>query len=231
MCGMVCVPRGRFDQPDGCSVGRSGRPVHRHGKLGSGNGQRRHHDQADGSRQRERNRDISARRNPHGHRADHRLPARRRAVSLPLRRSGISDAPATGRCPSHAFAFEGDAIDLKVYAPCTPIANAATAGACSVAIPADIEASLAGASEATTLTETVRLASASGANLGESTAIDARWASLSLPGTVYYWSAPPSGGGGAGGESEIRRMDLTRPGTPPGVFYQWLDAEGYSPMT
>jgi hypothetical protein len=137
--------------------------------------------------------------------------------------------PATGQSIAR-IAFEGDAIDLKVYAPCTPIANAATAGACSVAIPADIEASLAGASEATTLTETVRLASASGANLGESTAIDARWASLSLPGTVYYWSAPPSGGGGAGGESEIRRMDLTKPGTPPEVFYQWLDAEGYSPM-
>ncbi len=128
------------------------------------------------------------------------------------------------------IAFTGDAIDLTVYGPCTPIANAAVAGACSVALPADLEASLAGVSEAAKLTETVRMASATGASLGESTSIDARWASLSLPGTVYYWSAPPSGGGGASGASEIRRMDLTKPGTAPEVFYQWLDAESYSDM-
>jgi hypothetical protein len=137
--------------------------------------------------------------------------------------------PASGQTIAR-IAFVGDAIDLDVYAPCTPIANPAVAGGCSVAIPADLEASLAGASEATNLTETVRMASATGANLGESGAIDARWASLSLPGTVYYWSAPPSGGGGASGASEIRRMDLTKPGTPPEVFYQWLDAENYSDM-
>ena len=95
--------------------------------------------------------------------------------------------PAAGQTIAR-IAFVGDAIDLDVYAPCTPIANAAIAGACSVAIPADLEPSLAGASEAANLTETVRMASATGASLGESSSIDARWASLSLPGTVYYWS-------------------------------------------
>jgi len=137
--------------------------------------------------------------------------------------------PASGQTIAR-IAFTGDAIDLDVYAPCTPISNPAIAGGCSVAIPADLEASLAGASEAANLTETVRMASSTGAGLGESTSIDARWASLSLPGTVYYWSAPPSGGGGASGASEIRRMDLTKPGTPPEVFYQWVDAEPYNDM-
>jgi hypothetical protein len=137
--------------------------------------------------------------------------------------------PANGQSIAR-IAFVGDAINLNVYAPCTPITGATTAGGCSVAIPADLESSLAGASEATNLTETVRMASSTGGNLGETKPIDVRWASLSLPGTVYYWAAPPNGGGGASGASEIRRMNLQKPGTPPEVFYQWLDAEPYNNM-
>ena len=36
--------------------------------------------------------------------------------------------------------FEGDAIDLNVYAPCTPIPSAAASEACSIVLPADLEA-------------------------------------------------------------------------------------------
>jgi hypothetical protein len=124
------------------------------------------------------------------------------------------------------IAFEGDAIDLKLYAPCTPIPNATQAGACSIALPADLEPSLAGASEGANMKETVRLASAGGANLVESASIDVRWASASLPGSIYYWSAPPAKMTAA---SEIVRMNLATPGTPPEVFYQWLDSVPYAP--
>jgi hypothetical protein len=124
------------------------------------------------------------------------------------------------------IAFEGDAIDLKVYAPCTPIPNATTAGACSIALPADLEASLAGASEAVNMKETVRLASSTGTNLVESASIDVRWSSAPLPGSIYYWSAPPATMAAA---SEIVRMNLAAPGTPPEVFYEWLDSVPYAP--
>jgi hypothetical protein len=123
------------------------------------------------------------------------------------------------------IAFQGDAINLNLYAPCTPIAGAAIAGACTVAIPADLEASLAGASEGTTLTETVRLAAADGTGVTESAPISARWASMSLPGTVYYWSAPPMT---MAGQSEIRRLNLTTPAVRPEVYFQYIDIETYA---
>ena len=123
------------------------------------------------------------------------------------------------------IAFEGDAIDIKLYAPCTPIPNAVVAGACAVALPANLEPSLAGASEGVKMSETVRVAAADGSNLGESVSIDARWASSPLPGSIYYWSSPPATMAAA---SEIIRMNLANPGTPPEVFYQWLDADTYS---
>ena len=122
--------------------------------------------------------------------------------------------------------FAGDAIDLDVYAPCTPIPSAAVAGACSIALPADLEADLAGASAAPNLHETVRLAAPDGSNLAESAPIDARWSSTPLSGTVYYWSSPPQGNTGA---SEIVRMNLTAAGTPPEVYYTNLDAVPYAP--
>jgi hypothetical protein len=123
-------------------------------------------------------------------------------------------------------AFEGDAIDLKVYAPCTPIASAAMAGACSIALPAALEATLAGASAAPNFAETVRLAAADGSSLAESAAIDARWSTTPLSGTIYYWSTPPMGMSGA---SEIVRMNLSMPGTRPEVYYTNLDAVPYAP--
>jgi hypothetical protein len=122
--------------------------------------------------------------------------------------------------------FAGDAIDLEVYAPCSPISSPATSGACSVALPTDVEDDLVGASAATTLTETVRLAASDGSSLAESASISARWSSFSLPGTIYYWSTPPHGMTGA---SEIVRMNLAMPGTPPEVYYTNLDAVPYAP--
>lgn len=122
--------------------------------------------------------------------------------------------------------FLGDAIDLDVYAPCTPIASAAVAGACSIALPADLEADLAGASAAANLEETVRLATPDGSSLAESAPIDARWSATPLSGTVYYWSTPPQGMTGA---SEIVRMNLTTAATPPEVYYTNLDAVPYAP--
>jgi hypothetical protein len=122
-------------------------------------------------------------------------------------------------------AFEGDAIDLKVYAPCTPIPSAAIGGSCSIALPVDIEADLAGASGAANLSETVRLVSADGSSLAESKPIDARWSSSPLSGTIYYWSTPNHGSSGA---SEIVRMNLSTPGTPPEVYYTNLDAVPYA---
>lgn len=127
------------------------------------------------------------------------------------------------------IAFQGDAIAVDVYAPCTPIGNAAIAGACSIAIPPDLEVDLAGASGGQNMTETVSVASTDGSSLAQSSPIDVRWASASLPGTIYYWSSPSAGGAGASGASEIVRMNLQDGGAPPEVFYDWLDAVPYSP--
>jgi hypothetical protein len=122
--------------------------------------------------------------------------------------------------------FSGEAIDLNVYAACSPIAAAAISGACSVALPSDLEDDLVGASAAPTLTETVRLAAPDGSSLAQSGSIDARWSSSTLPGTIYYWSTPPHGNTGA---SEIVRMNLATPGTAPEVYYTNLDAVPYAP--
>jgi hypothetical protein len=132
--------------------------------------------------------------------------------------------PSSSSQTEARIAFVGDAIDLDLYAPCTPIANAATSGACSVAIPANLEPSLAGASEATNLTETVRLAAPGGSNLAESSSISARWASNPLPGTIYYWSTPSMG---QTANSEIIRMNLETPTIPPEVFFTNDDAVPY----
>ncbi len=133
--------------------------------------------------------------------------------------------PSGGGASIARVNFTGDAIDFNVYAPCTAIPNAAIGGACSIALPADLEADLAGASAATDLTETVRVASSDGSNLAESAAIDARWSSTPLSGTIYYWSTPPQTMSGA---SEIIRMNLSDAGTPPEVYFTNLDSASYA---
>jgi hypothetical protein len=128
--------------------------------------------------------------------------------------------PTAGTPTVARVALEGDAIDLKVYAPCTPIASPAMAGACAVALPPDLEKDLAGASEATHLTETVRLASADGSSLVESAAISARWSSMPLSGALYFWSSPPTTGGTA---SQLVRQNLDVAGSPPAIYMQNAD--------
>jgi len=99
-------------------------------------------------------------------------------------------------------------------------------GGCSIALPADLEADLAGVSNGANLTETVRLAAPDGSSLAESAPISARWSDMSLPGTIYYWSTPPMGSSGA---SEIVRMNLEMPGTAPEVYLTNLDDQAYAP--
>jgi hypothetical protein len=118
------------------------------------------------------------------------------------------------------IALEGDAIDLKVYASCTPISSPAIAGACAVTLPAELEKDLAGASEAPHLTETVRLASADGSTLVESAPISARWSSMPLSGALYFWSSPPTTGGSA---SQLVRQNLDVTGSPPVIYLQNAD--------
>jgi hypothetical protein len=124
------------------------------------------------------------------------------------------------------IAFEGDAIDLKVYAPCTPIASPAIAGACSIALPPDLEKDLAGVSEAPHLTETVRLASADGSSLVEGASISARWSSMPLSGALYFWSSPPTTGGTT---SQLIRQNLDMAGTPPVIYMQNQDLAPLDP--
>jgi hypothetical protein len=123
-------------------------------------------------------------------------------------------------------AVEGDAIDLEVYAACAPIASPTLAGACAIALPPDIEKDLAGVSEATHLTETVRLAAADGTALAESAAISARWSSMALSGALYFWSSPPTTGGTA---SQLVRQNLDVPGSPPAIYMQNADLAPLDP--
>ena len=125
-------------------------------------------------------------------------------------------------------ALEGDGIDVKVYEPCVPIANAAIAGACTVTLPSDLEADLAGVSEATTLTETVRLAAPDGSMLAESKSISARWSTSKLSGGLYYWSAQPVSGGG---KNLLMRYDLDMPGAAPIQYYSDSDTAKLDPQT
>jgi hypothetical protein len=125
-------------------------------------------------------------------------------------------------------AFEGDLIDLKVYEPCVPIAQPAIAGACTLTLPGDLEADLAGVSEAAALTETVRLAAPGGGALAESASIAARWSTSQLSGGLYFWSAqPPS----EGGKNLLMRYDLDHPGTAPLQYYTDTDTANLEQQT
>ena len=139
---------------------------------------------------------------------------------------GWQVVPSSASFTTGRIAFSGEAIDLQVYAPCTPITGATVPNACSIAIPTALEADLAGASEAPTLTETVRVSD--GTNVSESAPLSVRWSSNPLVGTIYYWSTPPSGGSGSSGASEVIRMNLETPGTPPEVFLTNNDVAGYA---
>jgi hypothetical protein len=119
------------------------------------------------------------------------------------------------------IAIEGDNIDLKVYALCVPITAPAIANGCTVTIPSALETLLDGASEGTTLTETVRLSAPGGATLTESVPISARWSSSQLTGGLYYWSADIDTG-----NTLIMRYDLDTPGTPPEQYFTETTTDG-----
>ena len=95
-----------------------------------------------------------------------------------------------------------------------------------MALPADLEKDLAGASEATHLSETVRLAAADGSGLAESASISARWSSMRLSGALYFWSSPPTTGGTA---SQLVRQNLDVPGSPPAIYLQNADLAPLDP--
>ena len=124
------------------------------------------------------------------------------------------------------LAFAGDLIDLKVYAPCTPLANPTIANACRLSIPSDVDAALqailVGASTADHITETVRLAGADGSGVAESASIVVRWASDKLHGGLYYWaSAPPN----TQQTNILKQVNLDQPGPAPVVYYTNADTQ------
>jgi hypothetical protein len=139
---------------------------------------------------------------------------------------GWQIVPSAAGFTTGRIAFVGDAINLNVYGPCTPIAKATATNACSITVPAALEASLANVSQATNLTETVRVSN--GTAVAESTPISVRWATNPLVGSIYYWSTPPTGGGASQGASEVIRMNLADSGTPPEVFMTNLDIPPYA---
>jgi hypothetical protein len=139
---------------------------------------------------------------------------------------GWQIVPSAAGFTTGRIAFVGDAINLNVYGPCTPIAKATATNACSITVPAALEASLANVSQATNLTETVRVSN--GTAVAESSPISVRWATNPLVGSIYYWSTPPTGGGASQGASEVIRMNLADSGTPPEVFMTNLDIPPYA---
>jgi hypothetical protein len=112
------------------------------------------------------------------------------------------------------IALEGDTLDLKVYAPCVPIAAPTIPNACTITVPSSLELILDGASEGAQMTETVRLAAPGGGSLVESKPIGARWSTSQLSGGLYYWSADV-----AANDTLIMRYDLDTPGTPPQQYF------------
>jgi hypothetical protein len=140
---------------------------------------------------------------------------------------GFQVVPSSSSFTTASISFQGDAANFVLYAACTPIQGATMGNACTVSIPASLEADLAGMSAGSSLTETVRISD--GTNVAESMPMSVRWAASPLAGTIYYWSAPPRGGGGSSGASEIIRLNLGTPGTPPEVFLTNEDIVPYAP--
>lgn len=139
---------------------------------------------------------------------------------------GFQVVPSSSSFTTASVSFHGDAADFVLYAACTPIQGATIGNACTVSIPSSLEADLAGVSAAPSLTETVRVSD--GTNVAESQPVSVRWAPNPLAGTIYFWSAPPRGGGGSSGASEIIRLNLETPGTPPEVFLTNEDIVPYA---
>ncbi|MGK3984933.1 hypothetical protein WME99_17935 [Sorangium sp. So ce136] len=106
----------------------------------------------------------------------------------------------------------GDFIDFRLVGACDPIPD--TDG-CAMALPADLVPLLVSASEGDAMETRVRLAAEDGSELGESAAIEVRWASASLSGGLYYWRT----NGTSLQSAAIYRYDLDDAASPPELFW------------
>ncbi|MGK3999405.1 TolB family protein [Sorangium sp. So ce1024] len=106
----------------------------------------------------------------------------------------------------------GDFIDLQLVGACEPIPD--TDG-CAMALPADLVPMLVRASEGEAMETRVRLVAEDGSALGESAAIDVRWAGASLSGGLYYWRTD----GTTLQSAAIYRYDLDDAASPPELFW------------
>ncbi|WP_437810981.1 hypothetical protein [Sorangium sp. So ce1078] len=107
----------------------------------------------------------------------------------------------------------GDFIDLHLVGACDPIPDT---GGCSMALPADMVPMLVRTSEGEAMETRVRLAAEDGSELGESKAIDVRWAGAALSGGLYYWRT----NGTSLQSAAIYRYDLDDAASPPELFFE-----------
>ncbi|WP_433930315.1 hypothetical protein AB3662_40595 [Sorangium cellulosum] len=134
------------------------------------------------------------------------FPSNIGSVELQVRRAGAGQR--VGR-----IEISGDFIDLRLVGACDPIPDA---DGCAMALPADLVPLLVSASEGDTMETRVRLAAEDGSELGESAAIDVRWASASLSGGLYYWRTD----GTTLQSAAIYRYDLDDAASPPELFWE-----------
>ncbi|WP_438024864.1 hypothetical protein [Sorangium sp. So ce233] len=134
------------------------------------------------------------------------FPSNIGSVELQVRRAGAGQS--VGR-----IEISGDFIGLRLVGACDPIPDA---DGCAMALPADLVPMLVSASEGDTMETRVRLAAEDGSSLGESAAIDVRWASASLSGGLYYWRTD----GTTLQSAAIYRYDLDDAASPPELFWE-----------
>ncbi|WP_438016221.1 hypothetical protein WMF18_36060 [Sorangium sp. So ce315] len=134
------------------------------------------------------------------------FPSNIGSVEVQVRRA--SAAQRAGR-----IEITGDFIDLRLVGACEPIPD--TDG-CAMALPADLVPMLVRASEGEAMQTRVRLAAEDGSELGESAAIDVRWAGASLSGGLYYWRTY----GTTLQSAAIYRYDLDDAASPPELFWE-----------
>lgn len=134
------------------------------------------------------------------------FPSNIGSVEVQVRRA--SAAQRAGR-----IEIKGDFIDLRLVGACEPIPDT---GGCAMALPADLVPMLVRASEGEAMETRVRLAAEDGSELGESAAIDVRWAGASLSGGLYYWRTD----GTTLQSAAIYRYDLDDAASPPELFWE-----------
>ncbi|AUX47661.1 uncharacterized protein SOCE26_091830 [Sorangium cellulosum] len=133
------------------------------------------------------------------------FPANIGAVEVQVSKAGASQAVGS-------IEFSGDFIDFRIVGACDAIPG--TDGCAMVLSPA-VVAQLVSASEGETMETRVRLAAEDGSALGESEAIDVRWAGATLSGGLYYWRT----NGTELQSAAIYRYDLDDAASPPELFW------------